>query len=381
MRDDNIVTPAPASPPVSEATQDARCAAPAWSGPGSSAPSTRARPAWPARRWPASPRRHPSARAKPPSASALSEAYATPELLATAEDIDVVHICTPNHLHAELAALALEHGKHVVCEKPLAIGTAQAEELIAAAQASGRVATVPFVYRFHPVVREARARVRSGDARPGPADPRRLPAGLARLGRRRQLARRRRARRPVARVRRHRLALVRPRRVHHRRPHRGALRADLDRVRRARRARRTRARSRPPTATAARARAVTTEDAVTALFRTAGGAHGTLIISQVSPGRKNHLHVEIACAEASVRFEQERPETLWLGRRDGHRDRLARPGDARRRGRAPRRRPRRATRRATWTASTCSSPTATPRSPARHPRACRRSPTARAAPA
>jgi predicted dehydrogenase len=37
----------------------------------------------------------------------------------------------------------------------------------------------------------------------------------------------------------------------------------------------------------------------------------------VSPGRKNHLHVEIACAEASVRFEQERPETLWLGRREG----------------------------------------------------------------
>jgi predicted dehydrogenase len=56
---------------------------------------------------------------------------------------------------------------------------------------------------------------------------------------------------------------------------------------------------------------------VTALFRTAGGVHGTLIVSQVSPGRKNHLHVEIACAEASVRFEQERPETLWLGRRQG----------------------------------------------------------------
>ena len=63
------------------------------------------------------------------------------------------------------------------------------------------------------------------------------------------------------------------------------------------------------------ARAVSTEDAVTAVFRTDSGAHGTLAVSQVSPGRKNHLHVEIACAEASVRFEQERPETLWLGRR------------------------------------------------------------------
>ena len=63
-------------------------------------------------------------------------------------------------------------------------------------------------------------------------------------------------------------------------------------------------------------RAVTTEDAVTALFRTESGAQGTLIVSQVSPGRKNDLHVEIACEHASVRFEQERPETLWLGRRE-----------------------------------------------------------------
>jgi predicted dehydrogenase len=67
-----------------------------------------------------------------------------------------------------------------------------------------------------------------------------------------------------------------------------------------------------------RHRRVTTEDAVTAPFRIANGAHGTRIVSQVSPGRKNHLHVEIACADASVRFEQEQPETLWLGRRSGN---------------------------------------------------------------
>ena len=66
-----------------------------------------------------------------------------------------------------------------------------------------------------------------------------------------------------------------------------------------------------------RHRRVTTEDAVTAPFRIANGAHGTRIVSQVSPGRKNHLHVEIACADAGVRSEQERPEMLWLGRREG----------------------------------------------------------------
>src|ERR687896_349211 len=90
------------------------------------------------------------------------QAYDTPHELATADGIDVVHICTPNNVHAELAALALEHGKHVVCEKPLAIGAAQADRLVEAAAAAGRVATVPFVYRFHPVVREARARIAAG---------------------------------------------------------------------------------------------------------------------------------------------------------------------------------------------------------------------------
>ena len=64
-------------------------------------------------------------------------------------------------------------------------------------------------------------------------------------------------------------------------------------------------------------RAVTTEDAATMMFRTAGGAYGTMLVSQISLGRKNHLHVEVACAEASVRFEQEHSETLWLGRRTG----------------------------------------------------------------
>ncbi|HTE60473.1 MAG TPA: Gfo/Idh/MocA family oxidoreductase, partial [Solirubrobacteraceae bacterium] len=95
-----------------------------------------------------------------------ARAYDTPQELATAADIDVLHICTPNHLHAELATLALQHGKHVICEKPLAVSSAEAEELIAAAHAAGRVATVPFVYRFHPVVREARARIQDGSLGP-----------------------------------------------------------------------------------------------------------------------------------------------------------------------------------------------------------------------
>jgi predicted dehydrogenase len=63
-------------------------------------------------------------------------------------------------------------------------------------------------------------------------------------------------------------------------------------------------------------RAVVTEDLATMMFRTDAGLLGTMLVSQVSPGRKNHLHLEIAGETASVRFDQERSETLWVGRRE-----------------------------------------------------------------
>ena len=84
------------------------------------------------------------------------------EELIDAEDVDVVHVCTPNSLHVPLARRALAAGKPVACEKPLATGVDDASSL--AAEAAGRVATVPFVYRFYPVVREIRARVAAGAA-------------------------------------------------------------------------------------------------------------------------------------------------------------------------------------------------------------------------
>ena len=124
--------------------------------------------------------------------------------------------------------------------------------------AAGVTATVPFVYRFYPMVREARAGVADGTSGPVRLLHGSLPAGLARRGRRRRLAGRRRGRWRLPGVRRHRRALVRPRRVrvrppHHpgRRPHRrrGARArrpAGDDRGRR-RRAVRDRPRARPAT--------------------------------------------------------------------------------------------------------------------------------------
>ena len=96
----------------------------------------------------------------------IDRAYATSEELVQADGVDVVHVCTPNHLHLPLAEAALAAGKHVVCEKPLALDVVGARRLVDAAAAADRTAAVPFVYRYYPTVREAREHVRTGATGP-----------------------------------------------------------------------------------------------------------------------------------------------------------------------------------------------------------------------
>ena len=107
-------------------------------------------------------------------------------------DVDVVHICTPNHLHLPLAEARARAGKHVICEKPLALDAAGARRLVDAAAESGlsgrRAVRLPLLPDG---ARGARARRQRADRRDPPA-ARQLPAGLAPAPRRRQLARRRR---------------------------------------------------------------------------------------------------------------------------------------------------------------------------------------------
>src|SRR5258705_1830877 len=97
----------------------------------------------------------------------VQRAFASAQELIADDDIDVVHVCTPNHLHVPLTLAALQAGKHVVCEKPLALSAADAAALARAAAEAGRVASGPVAYRYYPMVREARARVRSGTTREG----------------------------------------------------------------------------------------------------------------------------------------------------------------------------------------------------------------------
>jgi predicted dehydrogenase len=242
-------------------------------------------------------------------------AFASPEELAVADGVDVVHICTPNHLHAPLAAAALAAGKHVICEKPLATSAAEADALLADAQRSGRVATVPFVYRYNPVVAEARVRVAAGDLGGlrlvhggylqdwlASCDDDNWRVDPALSG----------ASRAFADIGSHwcdLMEFVCGDRI-------AAVCAQTATVV-AERADRHGAPAFAATGEGTQQRrAVTTEDLATVMFRTAGGVVGTMVVSQVSPGRKNHLHLEIAGERASLRFEQERPETLWIGGRE-----------------------------------------------------------------
>ena len=79
-----------------------------------------------------------------------------------ANDVDVVDICTPNDAHVDVALDAFANGKHVLCEKPLALDAEQALRLCTAAKASGHIAQVGFVYRQWPAVAMARRLVDDG---------------------------------------------------------------------------------------------------------------------------------------------------------------------------------------------------------------------------
>ena len=78
-------------------------------------------------------------------------------------DVDAVYIPLPNHLHREWTLKALAAGKHVLCEKPLALNTREAREMAAAAKDSGRLLMEGFMYRFHPRSRRLHRMVTAGE--------------------------------------------------------------------------------------------------------------------------------------------------------------------------------------------------------------------------
>jgi predicted dehydrogenase len=242
-------------------------------------------------------------------------AFDSAEALVESPEVDVVHICTPNNLHVPLALAALKAGKHVICEKPLAVDDAGARELVELAAASGLGNAVPFVYRYYPMVREARERLASGRTGPlrllhgtylqdwltEPGDDNwRVEQELGGASRAfadigshwcdlAEFASGHRISRLSART-----ATVVPEREHAAARH-AFQRGDGGGMR----------------------RGVETEDLALVQFETDGGALGSVVVSQVSPGRKNRLWIEFDAAAEALAFDQENPEVLWVGRRDG----------------------------------------------------------------
>jgi predicted dehydrogenase len=230
----------------------------------------------------------------------VERAYASAQDLVDDDMIDVIHVCTPNATHVALAEAALKAGKHVVCEKPLATNVQDAAHLVELAANSGTVATVPFVYRFHPMVREARERIASGQTGristiqgsylqdwllSRDDDNWRVDAGLGGPSR------------AFADI--------------------GSHLCDLLEFVTGDRITQVGALSRTIFSGRANHKDVQTEDLVAAVFATGTGIVGNLLVSQVAPGRKNRLMIEISGSESTLQFDQEAPETLWLGKRAG----------------------------------------------------------------
>jgi predicted dehydrogenase len=89
-------------------------------------------------------------------------AYDDLDDLLRAQQPDVLHICTPNALHAEQALAAFEAGAHVICEKPLAVSTQESVRMVEAAESAGRVGATCYHVRGYPLVEQMRAEVAAG---------------------------------------------------------------------------------------------------------------------------------------------------------------------------------------------------------------------------
>jgi predicted dehydrogenase len=247
----------------------------------------------------------------------IARAYDSFEELVADPMISVLHLASPNRLHFEQCRQAILAGKHVLCEKPLAVSAAETAQLTALAEASAVVTAVNYNIRFYPLCQEARRRILDGQ-----------------IGRVhhvigsylqdwllyetdfnwRVLSSEGGPLRAVADIGTHWLDLVQwliGQPVE-------AVCADLHTVLP------TRRRPRGPVETFAaeekpgdgEAVNIDTEDHGSLLLRFRGGASGCVTVSQVAPGHKNQLRFEIAGSRASLGWDSQRPNELWIGRRD-----------------------------------------------------------------
>jgi predicted dehydrogenase len=246
----------------------------------------------------------------------VRHAYGSLNEILADSDVDVVHVTSPNHLHVAQASAILAAGKHVVCEKPLAMTAAESAGLVRQADAAGRVNAVNFNIRFYPLHQHTREIVAAGDLgevrfvtghyfqdwllHDTDWNWRLEPDKGGAL-------------RAVGDIGSHWLDLM---------PFVTgqpivSVMADLATFVDVRQA------PKGPVETFSTersddvvARPMGTEDTATILLRFANGARGSVAVSQISPGRKNSLQWEIDGSEAAAAWDSETPDHLWIGHRD-----------------------------------------------------------------
>jgi predicted dehydrogenase len=246
----------------------------------------------------------------------VPRAYASLGELLDDPSVDVVHVTSPNDLHLPQARAVLAAGRHVVCEKPLAMSATESRELVELAARTGLVNAANFNIRYYPLNQHAHEVVASG----GVGDVR-LVTGryfqdwllLDTDWNWRLQPERGGALRAVGDIGSHWLdlmAFVTGQRV-------TAVMAELATFIEQRR---------EPTgpvetfstevAAETVSRAIATEDTATILLRFENGARGSVSISQISAGRKNSLQYEIDGSESSVAWDSEQPDQIWFGHRE-----------------------------------------------------------------
>jgi predicted dehydrogenase len=258
------------------------------------------------------------------AARRLGAGFSTPKIAADYREIlrdpaiDVVHICTPNAQHFSMAKEALQAGKHVICEKPLATSVEEGEELVSIAERQGLRNCVCHNLRYYPMVQQMRRMREDGDlgeilvvqgtyfqdwllydtdwnwrvdAKAGGPSRCMADIGLHWFD-----------------MAEHVTGLFVT-----------SLCADLQTFHPSRR--------KPKHSVETFSNkllspedymetAVDTEDFGAVIFRMGERTRGTVTASQVSAGRKNRLSIEICGTRASVAWNQERPDELWVGHRD-----------------------------------------------------------------
>jgi predicted dehydrogenase len=242
------------------------------------------------------------------------------------KEIQAVHVCTPNHLHYPQTKDSLAAGKHVLCEKPLAVTVKEAEELVKLAASGSLVTAVHFNIRYYPLLWHIRAMIAGGELGEIYAvtgsylqdwlffdtdyNWRLEPeySGESRA---------------IADIGSHWMDLIQflsGKKI-------DEVCADFATVHK------TRKKPLKPLETFSgkllkpedyKEIPIGTEDYATVLVGFAGGARGVFTVSQVSAGRKNRLYFEIDGSKKAVAWDSELPNQMWIGRREGPNELLLR---------------------------------------------------------